>query len=457
MSDLARVSLLRSPRDWYYWHVKWRSIPHARLLREVPLQDWGGCQLFIEDINDDGELEFLWLQSAGIFKSGVYSLGKRYLPSRRVFCLTATDQAGLVLWQVGKPYDGEDPYLSHATERMVCCCDVDGDGSTEVLVVNSTDELLVLDGRTGLTKNSTRLPADNFTAVACGRSGPGAGDVVVLVGVTADAYPPHSYANPWVLFNCKLDMIHKEDYLGAGHHVAVFDADGDGCDEFLIGYQLVNRIGEVLWTVDQCQGESINSLEQHVDHVEICWIGGQWFAAIAGSDKQYWVDSAGHALWARELPHPQYCAVGHTEAGLRVFVLNQRESMNCFDTSGKEIWHGLLPEFWPMGRPAGALGPRPIHCGVPAVTLRTGAESDDLLVYKEGGWPYAIDFQGQMAFMFPFTARIQKPHVHSPHSRINNIGLSFEVEVSDLNADGYDEVVIYDRRFAWLYQLRGSL
>lgn len=446
--------------DWYRWHVTWRTIPRAWLVREIALHDWGGCQLFIHDINNDGKPEFLWLQSTGIFKSRLYSqdnsVNSKLLSAhgQGLFCLTATDQSGTILWQVGQPYVGSDPYLSHAPEKMVCCYDVDGDGRTEVLALNGEDALLILDGCTGSIKNSAHLPADNFAVVACGKSGPGSGDVVVLVGVMADAYPPHNYANPWLFLDSTLHVIHHGEYLGAGHHVAIFDANGDGCDEFLIGYQLVDSHGKVVWTVDQWKGKPINPIEQHVDHVEICWIGDRWFAALAGSDKQYWIDSTGRTLWAHKLPHPQFCVVGHSESGLRIFVINQRESMHCFDMSGNEVWRGLLPENWPMGRPSGTFEPRPIHCGVPASILRTGDRIlGDLIVYKEGGWPYAVNFYGQPILTFPFTERARKPNFHWPFGRINDVGLAFEAETCDLDGDSRDEIVIYDRQYAWLYRL----
>lgn len=446
--------------DWYRWNFEWRNIPQAILVDEIPTGDWGGCQLFIHDINNDGKPEFLWLQSCGIFKSKLYLNGNNarseYLSQygQDHFCLTATSPSGELFWQIGKPYSGSAPYLSHATERMITCCDLDGDGKIEVITFNGSDELLVLDGISGSIKDSMRLPADNFAIVKFGRTGTGAGDLHLLVGVMADAYPPYSYANPWLFFDPQLDLVHEGEYIGSGHQIIPFDPDQDGQDEFLIGYQFVDTDGQVIWTLDDWSEKSILPIEQHVDHAEIYWSDRKWFAALSGSDEQYWIDSSGKTIWKRKLPHPQYCILGHEAGELRIFVINQREGMSCFDAKGEEIWQGIIPENWPKGRPRNAFHPRPIHVTIPAdkVTLIQGDSSaKELILYKEGGWPYVINFRGQPVYRFTPGDLCKIQSLDTPITRINNLGLSYEAEVYDVNGDGRQEVIIYNREFASIY------
>ena len=165
-----------SAQDWRAW-ARVRQLPKARLVRELDLHNYGGCQLFLADINGDGVTELLWLQSPGIFKSGLYTKGNshaaRYLrqQQQQPYCLTVTDQRGNILWQRGTPWTSDMAYLSHAAERMLLCYDMNGDGQTEVLVINNESQIEVLSGPTGEVLDLVPLPADNFAVLQAGRGG----------------------------------------------------------------------------------------------------------------------------------------------------------------------------------------------------------------------------------------------------------------------------------------------
>ena len=51
---------------------------------------------------------------------------------RHLFCITAIDQEGNQLWQVGEPHRGADPYCAHGGNDFITA-DVDGDGKAEVI------------------------------------------------------------------------------------------------------------------------------------------------------------------------------------------------------------------------------------------------------------------------------------------------------------------------------------
>jgi len=187
---LACVGILASTR----MEVAWRDVPpvpkgnrntEIRLVRQVSLGDYGGVP-FVIDLDGDGKLDFLWLQSAGIFQSKVFDLpqySKRFEVSaeeQNHYCLTATDESGRILWQFGQPWRGARPFVTHCSERSVDAADIDGDGQVEV-VAATLGKLLVLDGRNGRLKNSTRLESDNFQIVRLARMGPGPAGWVILV------------------------------------------------------------------------------------------------------------------------------------------------------------------------------------------------------------------------------------------------------------------------------------
>ena len=445
--------------------VKWRSVPRAELIAEIDLRNWGGAELFVADVNGDGRPELLWLQSKGIFKSQLYQdchrFGNRYAflatEDLDLLCLTVTDINGAVLWQYGTPNFDSNPYCSHAAEGMVCCHDIDGDGEMEVLVLGRRD-LLVLEGRSGRLKASQKLPADNYALLTCIENSPLPGDVTTLVTVMDAAYEPHSYGNPTLFLNSRLDILRQDDHIGSGHSITVFDADGDGCQEALVGYQLIKPNGEIIWTLKRWEDHCIEAETQHVDHVELYRHEGTWFLVIAGSDRLYWVDCQGKTGWEQDQPHPQYqyCLVGRfclDDFRPRLFVTNCRELTNCFDVEGNEVWRRRLPEHWPMGRPSN-LGRRSFHKGVPAVVWHSPLpERPDLIIYSEAGWPYGIGGDNQPALVFPYTANARKPSMPLPDHRADDYGMSFNCVVYDFDQDGTEEVLIHDRRYAWLYRI----
>lgn len=442
----------------YQSHYRWRNVPSAVIKGELDLSKFGGAQLFIADINGDNKNEFLWLQSQGIYKSKLHSNDSPAIKAslektgQSIFCLTATNIHGDIIWQVGLPYNGTEPYLSHATEQMVEIADVDGDGAVEVLVINSSNELLILNGPDGQTKKIIDLPADNFATVKTGVLDPDTKERTIIVGVTDKGYFPHSYGNPWLFIDPSLQIVAEKDYIGSGHQVAVIDANDDRVDEFFIGYQLIDSKSDVIWTVDEWKDCKIDAQEQHVDSIDIYKNGDDWFAAIAGSDKQYWIDKNGSTVWSKNLPHPQFCLIGKSSDPVEVFVLNQRIQMNCFDQNGLELWEGLLDEHWPKGKPLAAVSSRPIHCNVPAIEVNLDNRTN-MFLYKEGGWPYIVDFRGNILFRFPFDSKYSTKNFRSPIRRINDLGLAYEAETYLDSESGNLRFVIYNRDWAWFFEI----
>lgn len=441
-------------------HFFWSTVPSATLVNELDLRNYGGSRLFLADINLDGKKEYLWLQSAGMFKSEIY----REFPEindymqktvqQSVFCLTATDQEGNVIWQAGKPYAGRNPYLTHASEQMLKTGDINGDGADEILVLDDSDNLLMLDPVNGETIRSVRLPNDSFSTLYYIRTGTAPEDFILLVGVMDRAYTPHPYANPWLIINSDFEIVSLRDYKGAGHNVVIEDVNDDGRLEIMVGYQLINTKGEVLWTVDCWQNKEIDSFEQHADFIHAKKIDGEWLFSISGSDKQYLINSKGHTIWVKDLPHPQACLIGNYRGQPRIFVANQREIMNSLTLDGEEAWSGLLPEHWPMGKPATGDPKRPIHSSDPLhIIPSSGGDPSDLLLYTEGGWPYVIDFNGAVVKKLPCTpnSKVKDPAIG--FRRINDIGLSFDAEVYDIDNDGLPELLVYNRNYLWIYKI----
>jgi len=464
----------------------------AILLEELDLSPFGGgAELFVCPAGPVGPQSFIWLQSPGVFMSSLYrhrlrgagrkgltgavlrALGPLRLPMlqrfrhlrgqrRDLFAMTLTDSRGNVEWTSGKP-EAERLYCCHHADRLLCLADVNGDGRDEILAIYGPGRLGVFSLSDGALLKARPLPSDNFAFVTAGRSGPAAGDVLIMVGVSEQAYPPHEYSNPFVLLDADLNIVAEHDVpAGIGHDAQVFDADGDGRDEFLAGYTLVDHDGKVLWTAEGLNGQDArpDAGASHADSIAILDRDKPraWRAAIAGSDTTYMIDHEGRLLWKRGGPHPQCilhgCFDPQSSQGC-LFVLHMRKKMETLSLAGRQVWQGKLPANWPLGRPVSVPSDDCFHMSRPASTWHDPLGGGlDLIVYNEAGWPYAVDGFGRRRVEFPCPDSARQPAREIPDWRPDDYGFGYHAVVTDVDADGCEEVVIHDRRRAWIYGVR---
>ena len=135
--------------------------------------------------------------------------------------------------------------------------------------------------------------------------------------------------------------------------------------------------------------------------------------------------------------------------------------MDLYDMEGNIRWKGTLPENWPLGKPATVW--RHFRVGRPMSLWHDPLGSgQDLLVYNEAGWPYAIDGMGHIvvAFPCPENARLPEafsllgsPEVGRTPTRPDDWGFAYYARVADVDSDGQEEVIIYHRHHCWVYRL----
>jgi hypothetical protein len=75
-----------------------------------------------------------------------------------------------------------------------------------------------------------------------------------------------------------------------------------------------------------------------------------------------------------------------------------------------------------------------------------------LFIFTDAGWPYVIDGRGRRCCEFPHTENTAQDWGEVP-GRPDDFGYGFYARVADFDADGEDEVMLNDRRFAWLYEM----
>lgn len=429
-----------------------------QMICEFPLADHGGVP-FPVDLNGNGCAEVLWLQSPGLFHAKVFDAppwqGRFTEAERDHFCLTATDARGEILWRVGEPWTGDRPFVSHSTERALDFADLDGDGIPEIVCIHR-NELLVLDGRTGAIKRAVEAPADNAQIVQIGRTGHAPERWTILVKNSESAYPPHEYANPAWFYNATLELLKTSDYLGAGHAPMIWDLDGDGLDEFVIGFNTVDGTLETRWTCKVVPDNEWDVGEMHVDYISIGEIRKRRCIALAASDMQYLIDAErGQLIWKYKGEHPQCCAIGsfHPDFGdNQVIVHNKRADLQLLDANGNEVWRMTPPLNFPLGQ-AAPCKRQAFHTFDPLTVLQgMGPAKTDMVIFTDAGWPYVIDGLGRRRLEFPYTQNAAQDWGQVP-GRPDDYGYGYYARIADFDGDRAPEIMISDRRFAWVYEM----
>lgn len=251
-----------------------------------------------------------------------------------ISCLTAIDLEGNVLWQLGEPSDKAKELGKVSADMAFQVYDIDGDGRDEV-IVGWDFEIRILDGRTGTIKKSAKTPFSDD-------------DDADLIGVPYQTYA-FERINPDGIRICNFrgkerpaDILIKDRYCriyaldedlnvmwkfksptNTGHCPLPIDIDGDGKDELLVGYKLLDSDGQMLW--------SYPISEDHTDEI----VAGKWmpgedeghFACVSGKAGFFIGDFYGNIV-ARDM-------VGHAQ---RVSIANY-----CPEREGREI---VVTNFW---------------------------------------------------------------------------------------------------------------
>lgn len=365
------------------------------------------CKMLFGDLDGDGRLEIIMVQPDD--RQDV-----RYIP-HQVQCVTAYDLDGRMLWQTGKP----SPHAgTQGSDYPAQVYDLDGDGCLEVLCVMD-GRFYMLDGRSGRAKRVYELPD------------PEAHDCIIIANLSGDDTPgdiilKDRYRRMWALNN-RFELLWT--FAGnPGHFPWVCDLDGDGYDEVMAGYDLLDHQGRILW--------SCRDLEDHADCI---WVGdvnedGEKEIVIGGS-VTVMMDRRGRELWRYEDSiESQHVALGKFRAdlpGLQIAGLDRivrgdvqsnlggKDGMFLLDCEGKELWkEDRATEGW-----------------LTIVdTLRSWDDSgnDYILAYRRGGGVNPSIYDGRM-------------------NRVAVFPVDGYVGHADFTGSGNNQVVIHDETFVHLF------
>jgi hypothetical protein len=441
-----------------------KSPPEAVLVRTIAFNGFIANEVYPLDLDGDGKLELLCLQSPGIYQSEVFADTRFATPEeqRNIYCLTAIDSDGKQLWQYGKPNLQHRAAASHVADQMLWPCPTGKKGQLELAVLDKK-KLLMLDPKTGTVNRSTELRADNYCIVIGVRSSKG---YRLLVQNTEKGYAPYEYGLPALLYDAaNMRLLRVIDNVqGSGHSPRAVDLDGDGDDELLIGYDAYDSEGELLWRLSDLG--KINPVANHVDQLQAAHFGDPSKPAViyAGSYYAIMGTSDGKLLWKKGFGHPQHVVTGNFRAGDKQACI---AIYGCRDLLGEAQQAYLksaglrtppkgnrnnIAFLNAAGEIVGLLFPPSLayHSGEGILLYPQGCEDgSDAIITRDWPWPEAYSMSGEREFVF------RRPESKESENKDSPAGPGpdgYGVRIADFDRDGRAEVIIHDQTAGWLYQ-----
>ena len=271
--------------------------PKPVLWKKIRTPGFGvGRDIRFGDLDGDGRLDILIAQQTRHGPADGFS---------EVGCLTAMTLDGKILWQNGTP-DSWNTVLTN--DVAVQIHDLYGDGHNEVVYCRDF-ELVVADGATGKTIAKVPMPQAPLDPIKRTRRFERVlGDAIYFCdlegkGRPSDIIVKDRYRNIWAYDEHLKPLWHLT--LNTGHYPFAFDVDGDGKDELMVGYSLLNHDGKVLWSHE---GE----IQDHADGVAILRFkdGTEPRLICNASDEGlFFADLKGRILRRYQLGHAQNVSV----------------------------------------------------------------------------------------------------------------------------------------------------
>lgn len=438
----------------------------SHLVSSIETHDFGADTVRVGDLNGDGAPDLLFVQTRSIPKPGTKEV---LCNTREITCLTATTISGTMLWQWGEPSVNHGCNINDVGAQIY---DWDNDGENEVLFIRQagyaemypddppdyrarakryegTATLVVLNGQTGQEKTSLPIPApadDNI--VFADLTGRGRREDFVL----KDQSGEHVYGvsrtgellwywhgGPWPVPSHNLPqeagVTVIDEKCEAGHHPAVADIDGDGCDEVFIGFALIDHDGHVLFREDTNQS--------HQDAVSTNRLADGTWRLLFGNHGVHCLATDGTELWHNPLTfnEAQHVVVGkfRSDSQLQVAVIDRgfprtpegaSACLYLFDVeTGKEFWRRpQLPGGW----------------NAACMDIRWSGIGNlkEICVYKRGiGAPIAI-YNGQGEIV----DEIEVPDsILSNEENVAFYHRNYYCQRADLWGDSREEVIIFGR------------
>lgn len=268
-----------------------------------------------------------------------------------ISCITAVNLDGEILWQKGVPSANSKVLGKISADLPIQVYDIDGDGVDEVIIGHNF-EIQILDGRTGEVKKSARTPYSEeddadvidvpYHIYAFDRINPDGIRIANFRGLDrpSDILIKDRYCRVYALDSDLNLMWRYHSPKNTGHFPLAVDVNGDGHDELLCGYTLLDCHGKPIWTYP--------IEKDHTDEI----VAGRF---MAGSDKGYFAcvsgtqgffigDFQGNILVRDRIGHAQRVSVANycpEREGFEIAVSNfwgHQGVIYFYDCFGNQLW-----------------------------------------------------------------------------------------------------------------------
>ena len=394
-----------------------QRLPKPVLWKKIPTPGFGTDRnLRFGDLDGDGELEIVLTQRVNL-TSGDFPA---------ISCITAIDLDGNVLWQHGEPL----PYTVPATsDNCFQVYDLNGDGRDEVLFCKDF-QIFMADGQTGEILQSAPTPFALRKAAGARPYARILGDSLFICNLSGGPRPQEilikdRYTDIWALDHNFNQLWHHETITG--HFPAAYDIDGDGHDEILAGYMMLDHDGSVLWELPiEDHQDAISFSRPDPDRPDQIQIG------LGAGDGGFVIATAQGEI----LQH--YTNLGHAQS---IAVANLRPDLPGLEYAMNTFWGnpGIISIFNCRGEMLHSFEPVTYAS---AMTLVNWAMDGQELLFlsghpSEGG---LLDAHGHRAVMLPDDGH--------PYHCCTSL---------DITGDGRDELVVWDADSIWIYKADAPL
>ncbi|MFH1569256.1 MAG: hypothetical protein ABIL09_14775 [Gemmatimonadota bacterium] len=255
----------------------------------------GGQWVVAGDVDGDGQAEIVSAQNVN--RGDVHHTS----------AVAAQKLDGTVLWRWGAPRVGRRIW-----HHDVACQihDWDGDGCQEV-VLCTEGALVELDGATGRERRRIPIPAEATDCIVfCDLSGAGRPTDVLV----KDRYwQTYAYNRDGKL----LWSVREPGGYKTAHQPVPVDLDGDGRDEIMAGYAMLNPDGTVRWVYDSAR------VDLGAGHLDCCRVyrrgtrpeDFELALTCCGANAMAMLDGGGRVLWEVTGAHFESVDVGRILPG----------------------------------------------------------------------------------------------------------------------------------------------
>ena len=319
--------------------------PKMKLVKKIDLKGCGtGRQVRFGHLLGNGEYQMVLAQCQKRVNRDAYGT---------ISCLTAMDLDGNILWQYGEPTDNME-IGNISADMPMQIYDIDGDGYDEVITAKNF-EVLILDGKTGNVKKRAKTPLSTMEEdgtiigvpdgeYAFDRINPDGMRICNFRGLDKprDILIKDRYCRVYALNDNLEVMWHFQSDKNTGHFPFAIDINGDGYDELLVGYNMLDCNGKKMWTmpfkVDHIDEIVPGRLETGPNK------GKKFFACVAGTQGFILCDFEGNILKQDGIGHAQRVSLANycpDKEGYEMAVVNfwgHQGIIYFYDSEGNDMW-----------------------------------------------------------------------------------------------------------------------